>query len=594
MWQNAREDRSSRLSHFANGCLRLPNGSSSDTNPIYLHPSRFMRWVYVARLSIASAIFIAAVIVSLSRPLDDTASQLIGAALTLAATLVVTAGSVIYGRVNKSPRAPNFYYLQTGFDLLLVTAVVHLTREPVTGTSQFAALYILVIATAALMLPAGGALLIALLGNVFYVADTFYSIDAGFTIGVWLQLIVFAFVALGSAFLSGKLQEVGEGTEAELAHVRLQAADILFNIRSGVITIDAGGNLLYANPMAEHLLGLDLEELIGKPVLGDIRSIAPELADALDRSVQNRVRTTRAEGIIAAVGRRFPIGVTTTYTDGDGRRTDRTATAIFQDISDQKRLDTLRLRAERLEGVAELSASLAHEIKNPLASIRSAVEQLSRSPFSGTDERTLAHLVMRESDRLSRLLSEFLDFARVRVARLEPIDLTSLVADSVRLALSHPDLGQGIAVVSRAEPGEYVIEGDDDLLHRAVFNLLLNAIQASPAGGEVRVEVGTPTPEQLGGGLAFPNGAVSISVSDSGAGIPADIRDRLFDPFFTTKPGGSGLGLAVVHRAIDAHRGLVYLDSSSAGTRFTIVLPCPPRVVREEQPTQSSQHPVFT
>ena len=553
-----------------------------------------MRWVYVARISIASAIFIAAVIVSLSRPLDDTASQLLGASLTLAATLVVTAASVIYGRVNKSPRKPNFFYLQTGFDLLLVTAVVHLTREPVAGTSQFAALYILVIATASLLLPAGGALLIALLGNVLYVADTFYSIDAGFTIGVWLQLIVFAFVALGSAFLSGKLQEVGEGTEAELAHVRLQAADILFNIRSGVVTIDASGNLLYANPMAEHLLGVDLEELIGKPVLGEIRSIAPELADALDRSVQDRVRTTRAEGIIAAVGRRFPIGVTTTYTDGDGRRTDRTATAIFQDISDQKRLDTLRLRAERLEGVAELSASLAHEIKNPLASIRSAVEQLSRSQYSGTDERALANLVMRESDRLSRLLSEFLDFARVRVARLEPIDLPTLVAGAVRLALSHPDMAQGVAVVTNIEPGDHVLEGDDDLLHRAVFNLLLNAIQASPENGEVRVEVGTPRHDQIGGGLAFPNGAVALSVSDSGPGIPAEIRDRLFDPFFTTKPGGSGLGLAVVHRAIDAHRGLVYLDTSAAGTRFTIVLPCPPRAVREEEPAQSTQHPVYT
>ncbi|MEO7458105.1 MAG: hypothetical protein ABIY52_17740, partial [Gemmatimonadaceae bacterium] len=122
--------------------------------------------MYVARISIASAIFIAAVIVSLSRPLDDTASQLLGASLTLAATLVVTAASLLYGRFNKRPRNPTFYYLQTGFDLLLVTAVVHLTREPVAGTSQFAALYILVIATASLLLPAGGALLIALLGNV--------------------------------------------------------------------------------------------------------------------------------------------------------------------------------------------------------------------------------------------------------------------------------------------------------------------------------------------------------------------------------------------------------------------------------------------
>jgi len=552
-----------------------------------------MRWVYVARISIASAIFLAAVLASLDQPLEDS-SKLLLASLTFAATFVVTAVSVVYSRFNRGQRHPTFYYLQTSFDLLLVTAVVHLTRDSTAGTSQFAALYILVIATASLLLPAGGALLVALLGNVLYVADSFFTIDASFSAAVWLQLGVFAFVALGSAFLSGKLQEVGAGTEAELAHVRLQAADILFNIRSGVLTVDGQGRLLYANPMAEHLLGVDLENFIGKPVLEEIRRIASELADALERSVQNRVRTTRAEGMIATVEKRFPIGVTTTYTDGDGRRTDRTATAIFQDISDQKRIDALRLRAERLEGIAELSASLAHEIKNPLASIRSAVEQLSHSPFSGADERSLANLVMRESDRLSRLLSEFLDFARVRVARMEAIDLSTLMAGAVRLALSHPDKGEGVAIVSHVEPGEFVVEGDDDLLHRALFNLLLNAIQASPTNGEVHVDVSAPTQEQVGSGTSFPHGAVAISVTDNGPGIPTEIRDRLFDPFFTTKPGGSGLGLAVVHRAIDAHRGLVFLDSSTSGTRFTIVLPCLPRALRGEQPSLSSHTPVYT
>jgi two-component system sensor histidine kinase PilS (NtrC family) len=98
----------------------------------------------------------------------------------------------------------------------------------------------------------------------------------------------------------------------------------------------------------------------------------------------------------------------------------------------------------------------------------------------------------------------------------------------------------------------------------------------------------------VGSGLTFPNGAVAISVTDNGPGIPPEIRDRLFDPFFTTKPGGSGLGLAVVHRAIDAHRGLVFLDSSTTGTRFTIVLPCIARAPRGEQPSLSSRKPQYT
>ena len=572
--------------------MRLPDVKTpADSRPIFLDPARLTRWVYVARISIAASIFIAAVIAALKGPLQDSA-QLLVASVTFLVTVLLTAASAVYGRVSKGPRHANFYYLQSVLDLLLVTTVVHLTRDPRTGASQFAALYILVIATASLLLPANGGLLIALFGDVLYVADSIFSTTA-FTPDVWWQLAVFAFVALGSAYLSAKLQEARTGTEDELAHARLQASDILFNIRSGVITIDTSGRLLYANPMAEQLLGIELVELIGTPVLGHIHAISPELSDTLGRSVTNRTRTTRAEGIIVTVGKKFPIGVTTTYTDGDSQGKDRTATAIFQDISDQKRLDALRLRAERLEGIAELSASLAHEIRNPLASIRSAVEQLSRSPFSGSDERTLANLVMRESDRLSRLLSEFLDFARVRVALLEPLDLAALVGGAVRLALEHPDRSKGVAIVSSVEPGRFAIDGDEDLLHRAIFNLVLNAIQASPADGEILVDVFEAGPEQTGTSTAFANGAVAISVTDAGEGIAPGIRDRLFDPFFTTKTNGSGLGLAVVHRAIVAHRGLVLLDSGAAGTRFTIVLPCPARTT-SELPDVTSHAPVHS
>ncbi len=532
-----------------------------------------MRWVYVARLTIATAIFLAAVLAWTDATADT--QKLLVASLAFAVSLAVTATSVVYSEFYHRPRTPTFYYLQSVFDLLLVTAVVHVTGASV---SPFAALYILVIASASLLLPVGGGLLIAALGNVLYVADAFWSVDPQRTAALWLQLGVFAIVALGSAYLSAKLQEAGAGTEAELAQVRLQAADILHNIRSGIITVDAAGRLIYANPMAQDLLALDLTRLVGRPVLDGIEAIAPELAQAVRRSLLRRERTTRAEGHITAMAKNFPIGVTTTYTDGDGRLTDRTATAIFQDISDQKRLETLRLRAERLEGIAELSASLAHEIRNPLASIRSAVEQLSRSPFAGQDEQTLAHLVMRESDRLSRLLSEFLDFARVRVARRESLDVAVLAQHAVRLARSHPDCPAGVEITCAPERDVFVVEGDEDLLHRALFNLLLNALQASPAGGTVVVEVSSISYDQLGLGPAPARDAVAITVSDSGAGIPLDIRDRLFDPFFTTKPEGSGLGLAVVHRAIDAHSGLVFLDSSPLGTRFTVVLPTALRV----------------
>jgi two-component system sensor histidine kinase PilS (NtrC family) len=260
------------------------------------------------------------------------------------------------------------------------------------------------------------------------------------------------------------------------------------------------------------------------------------------------------------------------------------ATVIFQDISDHKRLESLHLRAERLEAVAELSASLAHEIKNPLAAVRSAVEQLARMPaFAGvggaddgeeSDAATLSRLIVRETDRLSRLLSEFLDFARVRVTRVSAVDICAIARDAVSLAAAHPDRGEGVTVACSTPDEPLVIAGDHDLLHRAVFNLALNAVQAAPAaGGRVTVEVSPLPREQTPSGLSFEDGAVALRVTDNGDGIPASIRDSLFEPFTTTKPGGSGLGLPVVHRAIEAHKGVVFVDSSDEGTRFTVLLP---------------------
>jgi two-component system sensor histidine kinase PilS (NtrC family) len=225
--------------------------------------------------------------------------------------------------------------------------------------------------------------------------------------------------------------------------------------------------------------------------------------------------------------------------------------------------------------VAELSASLAHEIKNPLASIRSSVEQLARVVQAGEDERFLAQLVLRESDRLSRLLNEFLEFSRVHVALSRPVDLAAVVRSAADVVRQHPACTPEteIRVTGSVPP----IEGDEDLLHRVVANLLLNAVQAASGRVNVSVELRPARPSDLPVGVGLES-AVLLRVADDGPGIPAELRDRLFDPFVTGRPGGSGLGLAVVHRAVQAHRGVILVESGPEhGTAFTILLPAPER-----------------
>lgn len=319
----------------------------------------------------------------------------------------------------------------------------------------------------------------------------------------------------------------------------------------------------------------------GEP-LARVAAVAPALAGLLERAVRFGERTTRAEiSVRRAGGVASTIGVTTTASDGVGGG--RTATAIFSDITDSKRVASLHLRAERLEAVAELAASLAHEIRNPLASIRSAVEQLARitcaaGVFGGDaddvrgDVRTLAGLTVRESDRLSRLLGEFLDFARARVTRLGPVALGGAAHAAAGLAAAHPDAARvRVAVVAAGGPGD-VVDADAELLHQALFNLMLNAAQA--ARSRVDVIVGAADAAELPAGLAFARGALAVRVRDDGPGVAPEVADRLFEPFVTTKPGGSGLGLAVVQRVVEAHGGVVLVGGGAGdGATFTLVLP---------------------
>lgn len=424
--------------------------------PLILYPRRILRMVYVGRLALAAAIFLAALIGWIMRAGGPPRS----ATWILISTVLFAAYSFYQTDIRRRLITPTFTYVQMVFDVVLVTAIVHVTWE--VSHSKFAPVYILVIVTAAVLLPQAGTLLIASLVGAIYLADTIWGHPSVLDVGVFLQLIVFISVALGSGYIVAKLRQAGE------EHAEMAAELAAFQLR-----------------------------------------------------------------------------------DND--------------------FENLRVRAERLEAVAELSASLAHEIKNPLASIRSAAEQLGRVPAANEDERTLSALVQRESDRLSRLLSEFLDFARPSVSRVEDITVAALVKNATDVV--RVQTGGNIRLKIVLPKRELVVRGDEDMLHRAIVNLLLNAVQASPENGEVRIEAGELALHQLPQGQGFRGGAIAIRVIDQGAGIPKELRERLFDPFITSKPGGSGLGLAVVHRSVEAHGGFVHVDASKRGSRFTIVLP---------------------
>lgn len=463
---------------------------------------------------------------------------------------------------------PTALLLQATVDLLLVTGLVAFMAGAAT---PMAALYVALVTTYALLLPVGRGLLSVAFAVVCYVAVTLRSSAISPGLDFWTQVAVIAFVGGLIAVLGNRLAGVSREQRAlavALAQARLEADEILATIQSGVITVDGEGRLAYINPRARRILGGD-GFVAGAPVMEILRSRSRDLYDALDRGVRHGARLQRGEASVRrSDGSLFPVGVSTTtfYRPGGGPPS---VTAIFTDITDLKRLQEFRLRAERLEAVAALSASLAHEIRNPLAAIRSAVEQLAAGVDDNDDDRVLADLVMRESERLNRLLSEFLDFSRVRATRFEMLDLREVMRDAVRVVAQHP-AANGVRLEVIGEPLE--VEADPDLLHRIASNLMLNAAQALDGRGTVRAEVSLARTGEAPAGPV--ERRIKLVIRDDGPGIPEPVRERLFEPFVVGRPGGTGLGLAIVQRAVSAHRGIILVDSSpTTGTAFSIFLP---------------------
>lgn len=501
--------------------------------------------------------------------ITDATASLIGFPILFAMLSIATLALGWLGWSFSIERQPGADALMLQFlvDVMLVSGLIAFTRG---STTPLAALYIAVVAGYALLLPVGRGLTAAFVAAACYVIVTLVLATEPPGAGFWSQVLVIALVGAMIAVLGHRLAAVAAEQRSlaqALAQARMEAEEILATIQSGVITIDGAGRLAYINPRARRILG-GSGFISGQPVLETLRARSRELHDAIARGIEDGSRVSRLEAAVRRFdGSLFPVGVSTTTFHRPGSE-HPSVTAIFTDISDLKRLQEFRLRAERLEAVAALSASLAHEIRNPLMAIRSAVEQLAAKVHDDPDDTILARLVMRESERLNRLLSEFLDFSRVRATQYERTDLLQLVNESLSLLSSHPALN-GVSVEVFGDPVE--MDADRDLVHRVASNLVLNAAQALNGDGHVTVTIGLTEPDQVD---LDADRRVQLVVSDDGPGIPESVKERLFEPFVVGRPGGTGLGLAIVQRAVHSHRGVILVDSRpGTGTTFTILFP---------------------
>lgn len=551
-----------------------------------LEPLQVLYWIYAARLVISLAVFGSAILVGdfLERqvpgslPPEFPLIAIVG--LAAAAFLTPIAYRISHRKGRRIGLA--FLYSQAALDVLLFNGVVHITGG---SGSPFVSLFIALAAGYALILPLSSAILTAMLAGILYlVLNLTFGADTN-TIVLALQVLVIMLVALAASLVGARFRQVRSelrSVEGELHRLRLDTADVLRNIPSGVITLDASGNLVYMNLAAADLCGLDGTGLLGMDLLPELERRAPEVAAAVretmdtGRRVRNReadVLADPASGEDGQGAEPVPVAVSTTMLQDVGAGPSHVV--LLQDLQAVRQLENLRLRTGKLEAVAELSASLAHELKNPLASVRSAVEQLSARITDDEDEQILGRLIVREADRLSRILSEFSDFARVAVAERKPVDIERLLREVIETVRRNPAAEGRATITSEILDDMSGLWGDPDLLHRTLFNLVLNAVQVGDPREEVTIRVVADAlrPDLVPSEVSLGH-PVRIRVSDDGPGIDAEDLPRIFDPFYTRRKGGSGLGLSIAHRAVQAHGGALIASSNPGeGATFAIVLP---------------------
>mgnify|MGYP000989550123 CR=1 FL=1 len=499
------------------------------------------------------------------------------AQLFLIGIVVVTyASTIVYALLMRGGIDPErLVWPQLGGDLVITTALVYVTGGAQSAYTFFYALS--VVGAGAVRFRRGalviGAISVALMLAVGLAAwaqllplptlarvEPWTATSADLARQLGLNQGALIGVTVLSYIFGRELQE----TSASLASQRQVAADLLAlnrdivrSLSSGLVTVDLEGRVLTINQAAADMLGDGAASSPGKPVVALLPGIEARLRDLPPGGVLRRSDLT-LPGVEARV---LGISVSPLRDDNDtviGR------VVNFQDLTELRTLEETMRRAERLATVGQLAAGVAHEIRNPLASISGSIELLGQAPRVSDDDKALMAIVVREIERLDRLINELLEYASPRPRTLVHFDLLTVISEVVQVM--RQDKSRGDVRLESELPDEPLwLTADPGQLRQVLWNLCRNAAEAaSGASGGAAVTV-RARGDTIG---------ATIEVEDNGPGIAAEHLPRIFDPFFTTKMRGTGLGLATSHAIVTEHGGTLDVRSEPGrGTRFVVRLP---------------------
>ncbi len=566
------------------GLSRVPapvvSGDPAPIEPATGRPAReslrIVTYLMLARTGLATVLMLSVIILAWTMGDPETLSSPFGRfVFGLLATTYLA--SLAYAISLKRVQDPvRFADIQIAVDLVLVTLLVHATGGAQSG---YTFLYLVdVVADSAL--PKGfGAASVSLASALLYVSISLLGYlrilppITGQTLFPWdltreeliFRIVMFlaGLVSVGSlgVSLARQRRKVGERLVAQQQIVGDLASLHQNTIRclsSGLVTTTLDGTITSINDAACDMLGLSQAPPIGQKLATHIPALDDVLAKAgaLGRVLRDEVDAIRADG----VERRLGLSATP-LSDHSGNVIGRVI--HFQDLTDLRRMEQTVARAERLASIGRLAANIAHEIRNPLASISGSVEVLKRLPGADREVRDLVDIAVREVDRVNALITNLLDYARPRTEDRQRLDVGEMVAEIAKI-FEQERRSREVRLQLRAQPGVWV-EAASGQLQQVLWNLLRNAVEAMPEGGTIHLLAAlrnTTPPEAI------------VRVRDTGHGIAEEDVDHIFEPFFSRKSGGTGLGLATTARIVEAHKGTIdVLSQPGKGTTFTIRLP---------------------
>ena len=354
----------------------------------------------------------------------------------------------------------------------------------------------------------------------------------------------------------------------ELEDVKNFTDSIIQSIGSGILIARMNDAVTFINRAGERMLGYSKNELIGKPFsslgLREKQGVVPSLLDNpedLDTRKEGWMR--RKDGV------EFPVGFAiNNHLNVRGEMIGKIV--IFRDLTNIYKIQEEILRMDRLVSLGKLSSGIAHELRNPLAGIKTTSQALSEEMSEDDPRREYLTRITKEIDRLNDLLKTFFSFAKPQKLNLVPCHIKDIINEIIPFLIKEI-ADKGIRFTENYHPQLSKIKVDKSQMHQVFLNLFLNSIQAMSEGGELRIEV---TPQNSAPGDGAKQNFVKAVISDTGRGIPPHLIHKIFDPFFTTKPKGIGLGLSIAYQIINKHGGSISVESRwEKGTSFVIHLP---------------------